>query len=215
MTDPALLLLFSAVTLGVLHTAIGVDHTLPFVLLARARGWSLSRTVLITLACGLGHVLSSVLISALGLGLGVAGGQVAAIEETRGSWAAWCLVGLGLSYAGVALWNERKRGRRSSAPRQGHLVTALFLVFTLGPCEALLPLLTASGLSLSFFEGALVTVAFSVATLATMLALVTLGYVGTSVPSLRQRFSHAGAGTHVLAGSIMALCGLSMQFLGI
>lgn len=215
MTDPLLILLFSAVSLGVFHTAIGVDHTVPFVVLARARKWTLSRTLFITLACGLGHVLSSVLIAALGLGLGIAGGQLLALEETRGAWAAWCLVGLGLSYAGIALFQLSRRAPSDPEPKQSHLLTALFLVFTLGPCEALLPLLTASGLSLSLFEGVLVALTFSASTIGTMLSLVALGYVGTSFSALRDKLAVVGGHAHVVSGLAMALCGLGIKFLGL
>lgn len=215
MTDPLLILLFSAVTLGVVHTAIGIDHTLPFVALARAREWTLRRTLLITFACGLGHVLSSVLLAAIGLGLGVGGSRLLAIEQTRGAWAAWCLVGLGLAYAGVSLWKLSSRAHRDSSPNHSGLLSGLFLVFVLGPCEALLPLLTASGISLTFADALWVTLVFGIATLGTMLGLVTLGYVGTSFTHLGERFVRLERHAHVLAGLTLATSGLGVQFLGI
>lgn len=215
MTDPLLILLLSAVTIGAVHTAVGIDHTLPFVVLARARQWTLSKTLLITLACGLGHVLSSVLIAAVGLGLGVAGSRLLAIEETRGVWAAWCLVGFGLAQAGVGLWKLYSRDQKDRGLRDSHLLPGLFLVFVLGPCEALLPLLTASGISLAASDALLVTLSFSVATLGAMLTLVTLGYVGTSFALLRERLSSFERHAHVLAGLTLSASGLSVQFLGI
>ena len=54
-------LLFSAASIGFVHTLIGIDHSLPFVVLGRARGWSLRKVWSITFLCGFGHVLSSVL----------------------------------------------------------------------------------------------------------------------------------------------------------
>ena len=115
MSDPFLVLLFSAAALGTFHTAIGIDHSVPIIVLARTRAWSWSRTLWVTLVCGLGHVLSSVLIAAVGLGLGVAGSKLAWIEQTRGTWAAWLLVGFGLSYAAIAYWNTWRR----APPRPG------------------------------------------------------------------------------------------------
>lgn len=215
MTDPLLILLFSAVTLGVVHTAVGIDHTLPFVALARARAWTLRRTLLITLACGLGHVLSSVLLAAIGLGLGIGGSRLLALEETRGAWAAWSLVGLGLAYAGVSLWKLSSRAHRDTSPSHGGVLSGLFVVFVLGPCEALLPLLTASGISLGFADALWVTLVFSLATIGTMLGLVTIGYVGTSFALLRERFVRLERHAHVLAGLTLAASGLSVQLLGI
>ena len=39
-----------------LHTLLGPDHYLPFIVLARARSWSKTRTLVVTTICGLGHV---------------------------------------------------------------------------------------------------------------------------------------------------------------
>ena len=61
------MLITTAATLAVLHTAVGVDHSLPFVMLGRARGWSLRRTLGMTALCGLGHVGTSVIIGAIGV----------------------------------------------------------------------------------------------------------------------------------------------------
>ena len=65
-------LLGTAVTVAVGHTLIGVDHTLPFVVLGRARSWSLNKVLWVTALCGLGHVLSSVLLGIAALALGSA-----------------------------------------------------------------------------------------------------------------------------------------------
>ena len=57
--------------IAVTHTALGPDHYLPFVLLAQARGWSRTRAAWVTAVCGIGHVLSSLLLGTIGLALGV------------------------------------------------------------------------------------------------------------------------------------------------
>ncbi len=49
-------LLWTAASLGLLHTLLGPDHYLPFAMMARAGRWSRAKTAFITLACGLGHV---------------------------------------------------------------------------------------------------------------------------------------------------------------
>ena len=181
MNDVFFVLLVTAATLGFVHTAIGVDHSLPFVALAQARRWSLGRTLAITLACGTLHVLSSVLIAGVGLGLGAAGQRLLVIEETRGTWAGWLLVGLGFAYSAVALWRARAGSHHeheADALATGRLMPALFLVFALGPCEALLPLLMAGGITLDLAQGAAIAAVFSLATIVTMLGLVSLGFFG-------------------------------------
>ena len=44
------------------HTLLGPDHYVPFIAIGRARGWSVRRTLVVTVLCGAAHVLSSVLI---------------------------------------------------------------------------------------------------------------------------------------------------------
>ena len=86
------LLLGTAAALASFHTLIGVDHSIPFIVLGRARAWSLRRTLGVTGACGLAHVASSVLIGSLGVLLGVTlairarSGDVAGPGVWEGGW---------------------------------------------------------------------------------------------------------------------------------
>jgi ABC-type nickel/cobalt efflux system permease component RcnA len=101
--------------LGLIHTVLGPDHYLPFVMMARAEGWSRRKTGWITFLCGLGHVGSSV---AIGAGLAAAGTAASAwvdsrwagIQEMRGSVAAWLLIGTGAALF-VWGWLRARRGR--------------------------------------------------------------------------------------------------------
>lgn len=63
-------MILSAIAISFLHTASGPDHYLPFIVLSRSRKWSLYRTIGLTIACGLGHILSSVIIGMIGIALG-------------------------------------------------------------------------------------------------------------------------------------------------
>jgi nickel/cobalt exporter len=93
-----LLLCGTAASLGFVHTLIGPDHYVPFVAMSRVGRWSLRKTLVITVLCGVGHVLSSVLIGLAGLALGVAVFQLERIEGWRGDLAGWLLVAFGLAY---------------------------------------------------------------------------------------------------------------------
>ena len=50
------ILVISAASIGFLHTLLGPDHYLPFIVMGRARRWSLWKTGWITVACGIGHI---------------------------------------------------------------------------------------------------------------------------------------------------------------
>lgn len=231
MTPDIVALALTAATIGVVHTAIGPDHYLPFVMLSRARDWGARKTALITLACGTVHVAGSVLLGLVGVAAGIMLKRLEWIESFRGDLAAWSLLAFGLCYL---VWGARKAARDRShehwhthadgvvhshghthrrahahvhAERAGSGVTpwALFLVFAFGPCEALIPVLMYPAAASNAAGLAFVTGVFAAATLATMLTLVMAARWGMSALP-------GGAGSamqrysHVLAGAAISLC---------
>jgi nickel/cobalt exporter len=104
MTDPGFsltLLCATAGWLGLMHTLLGPDHYLPFVAMSRAGGWSLTKTTVITVLCGIGHVLSSVILGVVGVAVGFTVFKLdtlTAIEAVRGNVAGWLLLAFGLAY---------------------------------------------------------------------------------------------------------------------
>lgn len=244
------LLVATAAGVGLVHTLIGPDHYLPFVVLARARGWSARRTAAITLACGSAHVLSSIALAAVGVAFGIGVTRLADLESLRGELAAWSLVAVGTIYAAWGL-HRALRGERhvhldprplahahthdrgaphshAREPEHGHgcghrhepstpaddtrslTPWALFLVFVLGPCEPLIPLLLAPAAAGSLAGSAAVALAFGAATLLAMVTTVTLGLTGARLLPLGpvERFTHA------LAGLAILVSGLGVALLG-
>ncbi len=209
-----------AASIGLVHTIIGVDHTLPFIMLARAQKWSLSRLLSITFLCGTGHVLSSVLLGLFGISIGVAIDQLEIIEARRGQMAAWLLIGFGLAYAIWSLHRERKK--RSglqldpdlpSLRQRRRLATVwgLFIVAVLGPCEPLIPILMAPAFDQMWTTVVGIILVFGLVTVGTMCLLVTIGYFGLKLPifSFLERYVHTASGL-AIAGS-----GLAIMLLGI
>ena len=49
------ILLLTAASIGFVHTIIGPDHFLPFIMISKARSWSFQKTIFITLLCGMGQ----------------------------------------------------------------------------------------------------------------------------------------------------------------
>jgi len=228
------LLLSTAVGVGFIHTVVGVDHSLPFVVLGRARGWSLRKTLLITGLCGMGHVLSSVVIGMLGLTLGVAVARLQWMEAFRGNMASWVLIVFGTVYAAWSLARQRRRHRHThrhaggvvhthedgTAPHtHGHedappvslTLWGLFIVFVLGPCEPLIPLVMVPALTLNAWAVALVVIAFGVATIGTMLVVVAIGHAGMRLPAFERVEPHV----NTIAGLLIAVSGVAIRVLGI
>ena len=75
MTYDLTMLLVTAASIGFLHTLLGPDHYIPFIVMAKAQKWSMTKTALITVLSGAGHVLSSVVLGFVGIAFGVAVSQ--------------------------------------------------------------------------------------------------------------------------------------------
>lgn len=225
------LLLGTAASIGIVHTIIGPDHYLPFIAVARERGWSFRRTLAITACCGIGHCTGSVLLGFIGIALGLGLGSLESFEASRGTMTAWLLLGFGLAYV---LWSIRRwRRSRTHTHRHVHadgtvhthehgadhdhlhvhadskarpLFVALLIVFLLGPCEALIPMLMYPAAESNVPAVVAVALVFSFFTVATMLGAVAAGLHGTG--RLRVRIPHGISG--VLTGTIVSACGLAM-----
>lgn len=233
LTGFSLSVLAAAAGVAFLHTVLGPDHYLPFIVLARARAWSLTRTLVVTTICGLGHVASSVLLGGLGVIFGVAVARIEGVEGGRGDLAAWALVALGMAYA---VWGIRQALRNAKGiethTHHGdvHLHThggaehhhehgmgsnltfwALFLVFVLGPCEPLIPLFVLPASRGDWALAAATAVVFTIVTLATMVGLTAAALAGAR----QLRLGRLERWSHTLAGSVIAASGLAILFLGL
>jgi sulfite exporter TauE/SafE len=236
MTQETILLAGTAAAIGLGHTLLGPDHYVPFIALSRARKWGASKTALITLACGLGHVLSSVVLGFIGIALGAALFSLEAIESFRGSVAAWFLIIFGFTYfvwgihralrsrphehehvhqdSGVHSHTHTHAAAHSHvhAGKSGSVTPwVLFIIFIFGPCEPLIPLVMYPAAGHDMATVVIVTATFALATIATMLAMVLVSYYGLSkisFPKL-ERYSHA------LAGMAIFICGGAVKFLGL
>ncbi len=229
MSGEALVLIGAAVSIGFVHTVLGPDHYVPFIAMAKARRWSYRKTLLITLASGLGHVASSAVLGFGGLLLGVEVLKLTSLESARGNIAGWMLFGFGLAYT---VWGLRRALRREPLthvhdgvmhthwgprvhahdPKQASITPwVLFTIFVFGPCEPLIPLLMYPAAQSDVFGVILVALAFGVVCIGTMMTLVYAALRGLAwLPQRRfERYSHA------LAGLSVAICGASVVFLNI
>ncbi|MGE0482197.1 MAG: hypothetical protein AB7Q17_17200 [Phycisphaerae bacterium] len=98
-------LLWTAASIGLIHTLAGPDHYVPFIAMSAAGRWSLRKTLVVTLLCGVGHVLGSIALGFIGVGLGTALGAMEWFEGVRGQVAGWLLLGFGIAYTA---WGVRR-----------------------------------------------------------------------------------------------------------
>jgi ABC-type nickel/cobalt efflux system permease component RcnA len=241
MSREILVLAGTAAAMGLVHTLVGPDHYIPFIAMSRARRWRLSKTLFISFLSGLGHILSSVVLGFIGIAFGIAVSRLESAESARGGAAAWLLIAFGFAYfiwglhraakkrphkhahihAGGEV-HEHEHGHESEhvhvhdhvrTPRERANITPwiLFTIFVFGPCEPLIPLIMYPAAKHSLAGVMLVTAAFGLTTILTMLTVIAVSSWGASFVRLGrfERFSHALAGAMILAS------GLSVQFLGL
>jgi ABC-type nickel/cobalt efflux system permease component RcnA len=238
LSAPAMsVLMAGTASIAIVHTLAGPDHYLPFIVMGRARHWSVARTTFWTTLCGLGHVGSSVVLALLGVVFGYGLERIQFLEGMRGNLAAWALIAFGLVYG---VWGLKRAARNQphhhghehaggTVHEHGHTHDAahahphgetegfrltpwiLFTIFIFGPCETMIPLVMYPASRGSWHDVWTVVVTFSVLTIGTMLLVVLLAIKGISLlPEMRwQRYSHA------LAGGAILLAGCAIQFLGL
>lgn len=186
--------------------------------------------------CGIGHVMSSVILGLLGIGFGIAVSELTSFELIRGNIAAWLLIAFGFIYF---VWGMKKaymnkphrhfhideKGKpeihehsyegdhvhAQHSSKKSMTPWILFTIFVFGPCEPLIPLLMYPAATHSNIGLISVSLIFGITTISTMLAVVLVSIWGINFISLGkfEKFSHA------LAGASICLSGLAITFLGL
>lgn len=229
-------LYITAATIGFLHTVFGPDHYVPFIMMAKARKWSMMKTAILTLLCGFGHIMSSVIIGFIGIIFGIEVMKLKALESFRGNIAGWLLIIFGFTYFiwGIhkALKNKPHKHTHSHMDddhahvhshdhEHAHIhdegekanITPwiLFTIFVFGPCEPLIPILMYPAAKNNLLGILWVTIIFGATTIITMFSIVMVSFFGIKLIPLRKVERY----THALAGGTILLCGLAVQFMGL
>ena len=236
MDNSITLLSVTAVSIGFIHTVLGPDHYLPFIVLSEAKKWTMKKTMWITFLCGLGHVLSSVILGLTGIIVGISVNRLVEVESFRGNIAGWLFIAFGLIYMLISIRNlYRKRQHTHSHfhPGTGEHIHEhnhfgdhahvhendvvrttpwiLFLIFVFGPCEPLIPILMYPAAQNNIAGSVFVSVLFSLVTIATMMGVVLAFKLGFSRINLKpvEKYSN------LIAGGMILLSGIAIQFIGL
>jgi sulfite exporter TauE/SafE len=235
MNEQLTLLIGTAASLGFIHTLLGVDHYVPFIALSKSLNWSKIKTLWVTTLCGIGHILSTVLIGVIGIALGLSISKLESIENARGEIAGWLLIAFGLGYTIYGLIKAKYKHSHThyhieenithshehnhSSIEHKHIHKepekisswTLFIIFVFGPCEALIPVLMIPAAQHSISGLIMVILIFGTATIVTMLVMVMLGLYGIEILPQKKLEKHI----HTIAGLTILLCGIGVQFLGL
>ena len=223
-------------TVAFFHAAIPT-HWLPFVRVARARGWSRAKTLSVTVSAGLGHVGVTTL---LGLAIAWFGFQ---LDERVGAFFPWIigafLVAVGLYYfwrqwrgGGVchhhppggqhhpsaecgheddqSHWEEELKDSKlvSSRASDWTAMSGLFVMLTLSPCEGFLPIYL-SGVRFGWRGFVLLSVILAVGALAGMTLFTWLTLLGLEKSRVRRLERHEAG----LIGGLFSLLGVLVVLL--
>jgi len=237
MNNEIIILAITAASIGFIHTIFGPDHYLPFIVLAKSRKWSYRKTGMITLACGLGHVGSSIVFGLIGVIFGLGIHKLENLEAGRGGLVGWLFIAFGLAYfiwgARQAMLNKPHSHIHLHGDGESHehfhehvaghthihgskkikkmTPWILFIIFVLGPCEPLIPILMYPAAEINISGLILVTSVFAVTTILTMLAVVFITLRGINLIPLGKVERY----THLIAGAMILLSGVGMKFLGL
>lgn len=217
MEQGILYLALAAIGLGAFHTVIGPDHYLPFVAMAQTRNWTRAKTIWVVGICGIGHVLSTIVLGAVFISIGYAADNFMFFESQRGGIASWLLFTAGIVYTIWALVklivgkeSHHSHIIESNEAKKTITFWVLFTIFIFGPCESLAGLLyTASVHSVSSIV--LVSTLFAIATVGVMIIMTLLMLKGISFIKIHKLEKYQ----HIVAGVTLALCGGAIIFLGL
>jgi len=215
-----LTLVLAAVTVGSLHT-MAPDHWMPFAALARARGWSGWRAARTTILCGFGHVTTSAALGVVSLFVGLE--VVHLIGSHLENYANYLLMLFGTVYMTWGLWRSFRRDPHAVLHPHDHhhahgdhdhdhglTEWSLFVLFSADPCVAVIPMIIASA-SRGWGAVGAVVVTYEVATIATMVVLVTTALAGvrTFRAGWIDRYGDVAAGALIVSvGAAMAALGI-------
>jgi nickel/cobalt transporter (NicO) family protein len=236
MNSSLAILSVTAISIGFAHTLLGPDHYLPFIVLSQAKKWNMKKTMIITFLCGIGHVLSSVVLGMVGIAVGVSVSKLVSIESFRGNIAAWLFIAFGLIYMIISIRNLYRKKKHTHS--HFHLNSGihehehnhnnehvhiheedavkttpwiLFLIFVFGPCEPLIPLLMYPAAQNNIYGAVIVSVLFSLVTIGTMMTIVLAFKLGMNRINLKPVEKYG----HLIAGTMIFVSGLAIQFLGL
>ncbi len=175
--------LLTGLTVAILHAALPT-HWLPFVLAGRSQKWTYRRTVSILLIAGSGHVLTTSLIGAavvwLGLRLNENFQHVMTLVATFSvfSFGSYNLVQhfRGIKHSHCDHTEPHKHDYQMKS-KDGWAVLSLLSLLTFSPCESFLPIYVSAWQTGWAGFGAL-TVVLGLGTLLAMLCFMTLLHFG-------------------------------------
>jgi nickel/cobalt transporter (NicO) family protein len=235
--DSALLLSIAGagLALAFFHAAIPT-HWLPFVVTARAQGWTTRKTLLVTALAGGGHIALTALLGVLVIWFGIA------VDQWTGNIFPWIAGGILIVFGMYYLINQFRGGHShhhahslSAAHVHEHdhhhtgheecadacddvgvvrvsdtaAITSLFVLLTFSPCEAFIPVYV-SAVQFGWGGFALSTAVLAVGAIAGMVVFTWLTLTGLQKFHLHKLEHYEGA----ILGTVLCVLGVAFIVFG-
>ncbi len=198
-------LIVGALTISTIH-AILPSHWLTFVLVGSAQRWSKSKIMRIVFLAGSGHVLMTTILGLITAS--IAKGILPYLSYLETYVTSGILIILGLIYIFLGVTHKSnhnhslKKGSSDKAT-----ATSLFLMLTLSPCEAMIPIFFAGSI-LGWQTLLILSLIMTLGTISGMLALTYLTLVGYK----RIHFPWLEENERIVIGAILLVLGVFAAF---
>ena len=216
LPEPGILLITSAFATAFFHAVIP-DHWLPFVLVGKAQGWPIRKTLSYSALSATLHVAVSIALGTIGYIIGVA--SASSIGENIES-----VIGISLLLFGIlySAWGLKSQGGslhfgHSHGPHsheddlqvKKRYITGwgLELIMGLNPCIVALPVISAT-VAQGFIVMLLASAAFALTTILLLVGLTSLGLL----TSYKLKLKFLEKYGEVLSGIILSLTGVAFLF---
>ena len=227
------ILIFGTTSIALIFTFMEPDHYLPPVAFFRSSKRSFNKAIYITFLCGFAFLLSSLLISTIGIALGLAIKKYVALETFRGTLAAWVLFVFGLLsfdhrlaqallnlqhehwhvHSGKVINIHEKHfhaEEHSNTHEEKSFKTLepwkLFLSFFLSPCKPFMAIVIYPVAKDSLSGLGVLTAIFVGVTIVSLLIIVFKPELGIKLASYERLDRYRNA----LAGATIFLCGIAL-----
>lgn len=229
----SVVLILGTISIALIYTFLDPDHYLPPTAMFRSGKWSRNKAIYMTLLCGFAFLLSSLLISSVGIALGLTIKKHVELETFRSTLAAWVLIVFGLAYfdhrLAVALVNYQHehwfvRGGEVINIHGKHFLERdrpyihgkeklktlkpwkLFWTFFLYPCKPFIAIVIYPAAKDSITGLVFLTAIFSSVTIASLLIFVLKPDLGIKLAVYKRLDRYRNA----LAGATIFLCGIAL-----
>ncbi|MFQ5862276.1 MAG: hypothetical protein ACE5IC_04040 [Candidatus Brocadiales bacterium] len=201
MDQPTISIFVAVFTIALIH-AILPHHWIPFALVGKSQGWSLTRTLGVTAVSSLGH---STATTAMGVVVAFLGFQITRHAEGMDIITGGILVAMGLVYITMSKKQTHNHGPIDPALSDRAATVSLFTMVTLSPCVELLPMfLAASNFTWSLL--ALMGMVLAAANAIGMLILTALAYKGVKWLRLERLEHHE----RKVVGFVLLIIGIGL-----